>query len=158
MKHFNEKVGRYISVRQHSEKWALNSLPYPDAIGIWLKDCWKGHKAWIKQTNQWKSNILDNARQNSHLENQFFASFPEPKGQLTQSLVHVVSIGATCRSETAQIFPTAALSCISIFRFFFRTKRSIDLKLDRKYECSLWIKNSETCFNEKLGWPLWGLS
>ena len=36
-----------------------------------------------------------------HLETLFFASFPEPKGQLTRKLVG--SIGVTCRSKIAKI-------------------------------------------------------
>ena len=39
----------------------------------------------------------------SHLENLFFASSPEPKGQLTPNLVG--SIGVTCRSKIAKIMP-----------------------------------------------------
>ena len=38
-----------------------------------------------------------------HLKNLFFASSPEPKGQLTCSLVG--SIGMICRSKIAKIIP-----------------------------------------------------
>ena len=31
-------------------KWGLSSLPHPDNIAIWLKDCWKRRKSRIKQT------------------------------------------------------------------------------------------------------------
>ena len=37
----------------------------------------------------------------SHLENLFFASSPEPKGQLTPNLLG--SIGMTCRSKIAEL-------------------------------------------------------
>ena len=46
-----------------------------------------------------QSEIQDGRR----LENLFFASSPEPKGQLTRNLVG--SIGVTCRSEIAKIVP-----------------------------------------------------
>ena len=38
-----------------------------------------------------------------HLENIFFASSPEPKGQLTPNLLG--SIRVTCRSKVAKIVP-----------------------------------------------------
>ena len=38
-----------------------------------------------------------------HLENRFFASSPEPKGQLTCNLE--VNMGVTCRSKIVKIVP-----------------------------------------------------
>ena len=49
-----------------------------------------------------QSDIQD-GRHGGHLENLFFASSPEPKGQLTQNLVG--SIGVTRRSKIAKIVP-----------------------------------------------------
>ena len=49
-----------------------------------------------------QSDIQDD-RHGSHLENLFFASSPELKGQLTRNLVG--SIGVTCRSKIAKIVP-----------------------------------------------------
>ena len=46
-----------------------------------------------------KGNLFDG----SHLENLFFASSPEPKGQLTPNLLG--SIGVTCRSKITKIVP-----------------------------------------------------
>ena len=40
-------------------------------------------------------------RQGRYLENLFYASSPEPKGQLTQNFVG--GIGATCRTKIAKI-------------------------------------------------------
>ena len=64
------------------------------------------------------------------LENLFFASSPEPKGQLTPNLLG--SIRVTCRSKVAKIVPIGnprwPPSWKSIFRFFW-TERPIDSKL-----------------------------
>ena len=72
-----------------------------------------------------------------HLENLFFTSSPEPKGQLIWNLVG--SIGMTCRLKIAKIVPIGNPrwpawwpSWKSIFRFFW-TKMPIDLKLGRKH-------------------------
>ena len=73
-----------------------------------------------------------------HLENLFFASFPEPKGQLTSNLLG--SIGVTCRSKIAKImpiwnprWPPLQPSWKSIFRFFSWTQKPIDSKPGRKH-------------------------
>ena len=46
---------------------------------------------------------MSDGRHGSRLENLFFSSSPEPKGQLTPNLVG--SIGVTCRSKIAKIMP-----------------------------------------------------
>ena len=46
---------------------------------------------------------IGHGRHGSHLENLFFASSPEPKGQLTPNLLG--SIGVTCRFKIAKIVP-----------------------------------------------------
>ena len=73
-----------------------------------------------------------------HLENLFFASSPEPKGQLSQNLVG--SFGVTRRSKIAKIVPIGnprwppwPPSSKSIFGFFSCTERPNDSKLGRKH-------------------------
>ena len=46
---------------------------------------------------------IQDGHHGSHLENLFFASSPEPKGQLTPNLVG--SIWVTCISKIAKIMP-----------------------------------------------------
>ena len=58
----------------------------------------------LKIAKSFQSEFQD-GRHSSHLENLFFASSPEPKCKLTQNLVHVGSIGVTCRSKIAKIVP-----------------------------------------------------
>ena len=50
---------------------------------------------------------IQDGHHGSHLENLFFASSPELKGQLTGQLTRnlVGSIGVTCRSKIAKIVP-----------------------------------------------------
>ena len=74
----------------------------------------------------------------SEVQDIFFASSPEPKGQWTRNLVG--SIWVTCRSKIAKIFPIGnprwlqwRPSWKSIFRFFSWTERPIDLKFRRKH-------------------------
>ena len=50
-----------------------------------------------------KGQLIPWLRHGSHLENLFFASSPELKGQLTRNLVG--SIGVTCRSKIVKIVP-----------------------------------------------------
>ena len=90
-----------------------------------------------KKLKSFWSEIQD-GHHGSHLENLFFASSPEPKGQLTPNMLG--SIGVTCRSKIAKIVPIGNPSWPplwpswkSIFRFFSWTKRPIDSKLARKH-------------------------
>ena len=55
-----------------------------------------------KELKSFQSEIQD-GHHGGHLENLFFASSPEPKGQLTWNLVG--SIGETCRSKIVKIVP-----------------------------------------------------
>ena len=55
-----------------------------------------------KLLKSFRSEIQD-GRHGRHLENIFFASSPEPKGQLTPNWLG--SIGVTCRSKIAKIVP-----------------------------------------------------
>ena len=77
-----------------------------------------------------------------HLENLFFVSSPEPKGQLTPNLLG--SIRVTCRSKIDKIVPIGNPrwplwwpSWKSIFRFFSWTERPIDSSLARKHRGDL---------------------
>ena len=72
----------------------------------------------------------------------YFASSPEPKGQLTWNLVEGIRV--ICRSKIAKIvmignprWPPWQLSWKSMFPFYSWTKRPIDLKLRRKHQGDL---------------------
>ena len=104
---------------------------------------------WPPLRLSWKScrSEIQDGRHVRHLENLFFASSPEPKGQLTPNLLG--SIRVTCRSKIAKIvpiwnprWPPWPPSWKSIFRFFSWTERPIDSKLGRKHQGDLSIKGS----------------
>ena len=91
-----------------------------------------------KYLKSFRSEIQD-GHHGRHLENIFFASSPEPKGQLTPNLLG--SIRVTCRSKIAKVVPIGNPSWLqpswkSIFRFSW-TERPIDSKLARKHQGDL---------------------
>ena len=109
----------------------------------WAYWCPKSRSARIRfqrSTIPWSRWM--STRHGRNLENLFFASSPEPKGQLTQNLLG--SIRVTCRSKIAKIVPIGnprwppwPPSWKSIFRFFSWTERPIDSKLARKHQGDL---------------------
>ena len=96
-----------------------------------------GNPRWRPWRPSWISN-----RNDFRSINLFFASSPEPKGQLTPNLLG--SIGVTCRSKMAKIvlignprWPPWQPSWKSIFCLLSWTERPIDFKLARKHRGDL---------------------
>ena len=125
----------------------------------WLQTCWEA-SGWLKDQKELKScpSEIQDGCHGSHLENLFFASSPEPKGQLTPNLLG--SIRVTCRSKIAKIVPIGnprwppwPPSWKSIFCFFSWTERPIDSKLDRKHQGDCRSKIAKIVLIRNPRWP-----